>query len=142
MNVLFAKKNYLLQSLGTDFGYSYNWYLRGQYSPALANYVYSNIEILSNTDFNDYKISESAEKNIKCVNELQEEKPNDFSLTSWYELLASLLYIEKNRESWKIEDGKDVLFDTLIKHKPQFSMDQCERAYAILEKDGFICEGN
>lgn len=65
---------------------------------------------------------------------MQEEKPNDFSLTSWYELLASLLYIEKNRESWKIEDGKDVLFDTLIKHKPQFSMDQCECAYAILKK--------
>lgn len=65
MNVLFAKRDLSLQSLGTDFGYSYNWYLRGQYSPALANYVYSNIEILSNTDFNDYKISESAEKNIK-----------------------------------------------------------------------------
>ena len=100
--IICQKKIYLLQSLGTDLGYSYNWYLRGPYSPALANYVYSNAELLSSTNFDDYKISESVTENIKRVNDLEKQRPTDLSLSSWYELLASLIYIEKNRDSWKM----------------------------------------
>ena len=92
--IICQKKIYLLQSLGTDLGYSYNWYLRGPYSPALANYVYSNAELLSSTNFDDYKISESVTENIKRVNDLEKQRPTDLSLSSWYELLASLIYIE------------------------------------------------
>lgn len=136
--IICQKKIYLLQSLGTDLGYSYNWYLKGPYSPALANYVYSNIELLVNTNFDSYTIAKKAKDNIDRVNELQDEKPDDFTMASWYELLASLLYIEKNRESWKIGSENSELFDALIKHKPQFSVNQCERAYAVLENKGFI----
>lgn len=136
--IICQKKIYLLQSLGTDLGYSYNWYLRGPYSPALANYVYLNVELLSNTNFDNYKISESATENIKRVNDLEEQKPADFSLSSWYELLASLLYIEKNRDSWKIKSGEDALFSALIKQKPQFDIEQCRNAFTVLERENFI----
>lgn len=135
--IICQKKIYLLQSLGTDLGYSYNWYVRGPYSPMLANYVYTNIELLSNTNFDSYKISKDAEKNIAKVNNLQAKKTEDFTLATWYELLASLLYIENNRESWKLENNKEAIFDTLIKYKPMFNLKQCQYAFGVLLDEGF-----
>ena len=136
--IVCQKKVYLLQCLGTDLGYSYNWYVRGPYSPALANYVYSNIDLLASTNFDKYKLVSNAENNTNRVNDLQNKKPDNSSMASWYELLASLLYIEKNKGSWKIESGKDALFGELLKHKPQFNIKQCEYAYDVLANDGFI----
>lgn len=68
------KKIYLLQGLGTDLGYNYNWYVRGPYSPSLTNYVYNNLDILSVSDFSPYQLSQSAKSNIEKVNSLVELK--------------------------------------------------------------------
>ena len=68
------KKIYLLQSLGTDLGYTYNWYVRGPYSPSLTNYIYNNLEVLSNSDFSNHKLSMTAETNIDRVNGLVDLK--------------------------------------------------------------------
>lgn len=132
------KKMYLLQSLGTDLGYSYNWYIRGPYSPSLTNYVYNNLDVLSSNDFEKYKLSESAEKNVSVVNSLIEDKRADLGEASWYELLASLLYIIKNRESWKVDDNNSSLFSALIKFKPQYNNEQCECALSVLKSKGFV----
>ncbi len=136
---LFVKKKiYLLQSLGTDLGYTYNWYVRGPYSPSLTNYVYNNLEILSSNDFSGYSLSSSAENNIDIVNSLLEDKRADFGIASWYELLASLLYIFNNKRSWKIDEGDNALFGALIKQKPQYNKEQCAYAFDTLRKKGFI----
>ena len=57
------KKIYLLQSLGTNLGYTYNWYVRGPYSPALTTYIYANLDVLTSSDFSDYKLAKIAERN-------------------------------------------------------------------------------
>lgn len=132
------KKIYLLQSLGTDLGYTYNWYVHGPYSPSLSNYVYNNLEVLESIDFSDYNLSEDTENNIDKVNSLLEDKRVDFGNGSWYELLASLLYIFNNRNSWKIGEDNNTLFDALIKQKPQFNREQCVYAFDTLTKRGFI----
>ncbi len=135
------KKVYLLQSLGTDLGYSYNWYVRGPYSPSLTNYVYNNLDVLTSENFSDYKLSVIAKKNVDKVNDLVRDKITELSVVSWYELLASLLYIDNNRESWKIDktDKTDkALFKELIKYKPQYSEQQCAEAYDILKQRGFV----
>ncbi len=132
------KKIYLLQSLGTNLGYAYNWYVRGPYSPALTTYLYANLDVLASNDFSDCKLAEMAEKNIACVNRLEKEKRSDFTTASWYELLASLLYIHNNRESWKIDEEEHPLFLTLIKYKPQYNEEQCQYAYKTLSDEGFI----
>lgn len=132
------KKIYLLQSLGTELGYTYNWYVRGPYSPSLSNYVYNNLEVLSSNDFSDYNLSEIAEKNVNTVNALLEDRRADFENVSWYELLASLLFIYNNRDSWKIDGEKNTLFGALIKQKPQFNEEQCIYAFDTLQKRGFI----
>lgn len=135
------KKIYLLESLGTDLGYTYNWYVRGPYSPSLTNYLYNNLEILRANDFSQYSLSEAAEKNVERVNSLSEAKKQDMSVESWYELLASLVYIYNNKQSWKIDDKKESLFDILIKYKPQYNMVQCQYSYDILCNQEFIKAG-
>lgn len=132
------KKIFLLQSLGTDLGYIYNWYVHGPYSPALTNYVYNNLDVLATNDFSEYKLSESAERNIDSVNILVEDRRSDLSEASWYELLASLLYIINNRQSWGIEPENSAIVDALIKQKPQYNVSQCNDAFTTLRKYGFI----
>lgn len=131
------KKVYLLEALGTDLGYTYNWYVRGPYSPSLTNYVYNNIEVLNANDFSKYKLSKSAEENVERVNSLVEKKKQDLDISSWYELLASLIYICKNKLSFQIDDKQQSLFDVLMKYKPQFNCNQCKYAYDVLSDGGF-----
>lgn len=63
------------------------------------------------------------------------------SEAGWYELLASLLYIYKNIESWKIENQPQSIFEKLIECKPQYSKEQCEYAYGVLSRCGFVKVG-
>lgn len=135
------KKIYLLQSLGTDLGYTYNWYVHGPYSPSLTNNIYNNLEVLISSDFSEYHLSETAENNIEKVNSLIEDKKPELAAASWYELLASLLYIYNNKNSWKVDDNKKSLFDALMKQKPQFSEEQCAYAYQVLEQKEFVLAG-
>ncbi len=132
------KKIYLLQSLGTNLGYTYNWYVRGPYSPALTTYIYANLDVLNSNDFSEYKLAEAAERNIQRVNHLESRKRSDFTTMSWYELLASLLFINNNKESWKIDEQPDTLFLTLIKHKPQYNEEQCKYGFNVLGEEGFV----
>lgn len=132
------KKLYLLQELGTDLGYTYNWYVRGPYSPALTNYVYNNLEVLACTDFSQYKLSGTAERNMNSVNELLNDKTEDMSESEWYELLASLLYIEKNKQSWNIDDEDSSLIAELIKYKPQYDQKKCEHALNVLRTKKYM----
>lgn len=133
-----SEKMYLLQSLGTDLGYKFDWYVRGPYSSSLTNYVYNNLDVLRSNDFEKYKLSESAEKNVSVVNSLVGYKKADLGEVSWYELLASLLYIIKNRESWKVDDNNLSLFSTLVKFNPKYNNEQCEYALSVLKSNGFV----
>lgn len=137
--IIYQKKIYLLQSLGTNLGYLYNWYIRGPYSPGLTNYVYNNLDILLSMDFSKYKLSDTVVKNISKINKLEMLKPSSLNDVSWYELLASILYIHNNSKSWKIDDtNPKEEIDLLLKYKPQYNLEQCEYAYAQLKKEEFI----
>ena len=131
------KKIYLLESSGVDLGYSYDWYMSGPYSSELNKYIYENIDALLNIDFKGYSLSENVKEMINKINLLSEKKPKKSNDDYWYELLASLLYIENNRESWNITKPTDI-YDSLIEQKSSFEMDDCEHAYDDLIKTGFI----
>ncbi len=140
--IICQKKVYLLQSLGTDLGYTYNWYVRGPYSPSLTNYIYGNLDVLMSNDFSKYNLNKAVEDNIDKVNSISDDIRNDFDLSSWYELLASLLFIYNNKESWKIKSEKSSLYKALMEQKPQFSEEQCEYAFGKLQAKGFISVDN
>ncbi|MEE0537195.1 MAG: hypothetical protein UC749_01935 [Ruminococcus sp.] len=129
------KKIYILQSLGTNLGYEYNWYIRGPYSPSLTTYIYNNIDVLSVSDFSSYKIASNVKDNIEIVNSIVKEKDSlNLSVSSFYELVASLLYIYNHRESWKIDkDDLDTLYNELLRYKPQYDKEQCQKAFEIIK---------
>ena len=126
------KKMYILQALGTDLGYEYSWYIRGPYSPSLTNYIYNNIDVLSATDFSQYRLLDEVKKNIDIVNSLAKESSKlNLSIPSLYELLASLLYIIRNASSWGVSD-KNTLFQKLTQYKPKYTKTDCENGYQVL----------
>ncbi len=70
-----------------------------------------------NYDADGYTLSSSAKAKIKQVIGLGENKPKGWSLTKWYELLASLLYINK---VFKMPSQK-LVFDKLKTLKAKFN---------------------
>lgn len=132
------KKVYLLQGLGTDLGYSYNWYVRGPYSPVLAKYIYKNHDLLSDYDYSGIHLREEAARNIDTVNKMENDKPTDLDVASWYELLASMLFAFSNKSAWDVDTGKeDDVIKKLLEHKPQYSYDQCIDAVKTLKKNSY-----
>ena len=138
--IISQKKIYLLQYLGTDLGYVYDWYLRGPYSPELSKYLYNKLDVLKNTDFSQYQLVEKPQSNVNIVNTLGDFNRIGISLSSWYELLASLVYINANKESWHIANKSELIM-TLIKHKPQFNETQCKDALNTLKYRGINLVG-
>lgn len=135
--LLSQKKVFLLQSLGVDIGYSYNWYIRGPYSPDLTSYIFANLDILKEQNLSEYKLSEDVKKKIDTVNGLSAKKPNSLSDPSWYELLASVFYIHK---MWK--KSVDEVFSSLSKYKPQYTKEQCSLALSVLKESNMVPSGN
>lgn len=119
--LLSQKKLFLLQELGVNLGYSYNWYVRGPYSPDLTTYIFNNLDVLKEQDFSNYRFSDTVQGKINLVNALATAKPDSLSTPSWYELLASVLYIHKK---WKKGD----VFASLVQYKPQYTRDHFDAA--------------
>ena len=135
------KKIYLLQVLGIDLGYHYNWYLHGPYSPSLTNYMYANWDWIQESEevLRPYKLSDRASDNVQRVNRLaQQSTKADLGEAAWYELLASLHYIYQNSKSWAVK-GIDEAFEKLRQYKPQYSEEQCRMAFNILCQEG-LCK--
>lgn len=129
--IIAQKKIYLLQELGIDIGYSYNWYLRGPYSPDLTTYIYNNIDMLKDQQFSDVKLTDKAQVAINTVNGFASSKPSSLSVASWYELLASIHYIICKMKS--AEPCKK-----LISLKPQYSEEQYNIAHELLVGAGLV----
>lgn len=125
------KKIYLLQELGINLGYSYNWYIRGPYSPDLTSYVYNKLDVLSDYDFSGHSLSAKANERVQKVNNLANVTPKTLSQASWYELLASVLYLQKKRKT-------DDLFETLIRYKPQYNQEEFKVAFETLKNEGYF----
>ena len=130
--LLSQKKIFLLENLGVEIGYSYNWYIRGTYSPDLTSYIFANLDMLREQDLSKYSLSENVKEKIEIVNGLANKKPDSLDTSSWYELLASIFYI---RKMWK--KNNDDAFPTLIKYKPKYTKDQFDAAASLLENSGY-----
>lgn len=128
--IIAQKKVFLLQELGINLGYSYNWYIHGPYSPTLTSYLYDNLEFLQEYNFGDYACTNQVLNDINIVNDFGRNIPVGLNEVKWYELLASLLYLNR-------KDGiqiREELFDRLLKYKPQYTERQCELAFERLSE--------
>lgn len=124
--ILLQKKFYLLQRSGINLGFQYNWYVHGPYSPDLTSAAY---ECMSEGKeaFQDFQLHGDVTKIIDKINNLINLKSsNKIDETSWYELLASYIYLRKEND---VETAKN----KLVSAKPKFSLEDANEAERIME---------
>lgn len=113
--LILQKAVYLLEEAGIRLGYSFNWYLRGPYSPGLTRDLYdlaSNTEDVAGWVLDDHSRTVASRMRPLLVGEAGEDiAPKAKRL----ELLASLHYLARRR---------------------QLNVDEVERATAQLAQNG------
>lgn len=137
--IVCQKKIYLLQEKGIDLGYTFGWYTRGPYSESLAKYIGDNFQVLIESNF-ELKLKNDVVDKIVSINKIVDKKGDtELSDTLWYELICSLLYIERNKESWNISavDQREI-FKVLRDQKPNFTELQCDSAWKVLREEGYM----
>ncbi|MHC4111898.1 MAG: hypothetical protein ACYSUY_12555 [Planctomycetota bacterium] len=140
---ILQKKTYLLQLMGIDLGYSYNWYLYGPYCPALANDTFTlRDEIRYDDEFNDYELN--SKTNIKCDKLYKVASLPDTPETNeaeWLELVASLHYL-KHIAYWRGKDNPEFeeVFQKLGESKPHLAnrRNLAEVAWKRLDDVGLV----
>lgn len=114
------KVGYLAQSLGLPLNeYSFSWYIAGPYSPAFTTVLYNIFEDFEHIqkEAENYTLSEQSKKQLERLKYLVEKKPDNISISSWLELLASIHYIKNNF----LMQNKENVFRKLIKEKSFFN---------------------
>jgi uncharacterized protein YwgA len=100
------KAVYLAQAAGANLGYDYNWYVKGPYSPDLANDYYKLSEALLVNDIpppgaettnaqNTPKLKDSTRQKLKSLAKII-NTPDGVKLSQedWLELASSLHYLQ------------------------------------------------
>jgi len=140
---ILQKKIYLLQLMGIDLGYRYNWYLYGPYCPALANDTFTlRDEIRYYDEFKHYELNSRTNNKFDTLNKIT--IPPDTPETSepeWLELIASLHYL-KHIAYWSGKDNPEFeeVFQKLGKSKPHLAdkRELAEVAWDRLDDAGLV----
>jgi uncharacterized protein YwgA len=89
---------YLGQCAGVDLGYRFGWYIKGPYSPALANAYYELNESLASGETPGRNLRNDLRQRLAPVrNALRLPEDVGLSNDDWLELLASLHYLMQVR---------------------------------------------
>jgi uncharacterized protein YwgA len=118
------KTVYLLDKVfGMNFGYSYNWYLHGPYSPEVADIIFGVLEGRKNIDFSSGTLSN---EDLRKIGKMKAFLGNDLTSNDTLELLVSvhfLLDCTLNNESRKEE-----IIKFLNQKKPYFTNNEINAA--------------
>lgn len=122
------KAIYLSQIFGVDFGYRYNWYLKGPYSPALAADYYE-LSDASPAAFEGVSLNDQIKERLSVARNFIFPAPDGSDPIDWLEALASADYLM--RVSRKSEDEAKVTLQTQKPHLANFIDPAIERAKEI-----------
>lgn len=137
------KKIYLLQELGVDLGYRYAWYISGPFSLGLATFICDKLGfLLENKDeLTGWNLSEDVSKKITLINSVMAKAPSSLDGSSWCQLLASIVYVDRNAYLWDIEGSKDhdkLIEEVISRELHQYSRDHYVEAMSLLGKHKII----
>ena len=108
------KAVYLGQLAGVAQNYRFGWYLKGPYSPSLAEDYYCLADELQmgDEDYKEYRLKKSLRDKLKEIRPLF-RKPREFKLQKkdWLELIASYAYLRRVK---RLDDDKA---DKVLKEK-------------------------
>ena len=96
------------------------------------------MNILKNKDYNDFSLNVEVKNKVERINDFYKDKPNGLSESSWYELLASILYIYRNHHIWIETDSKDDVISVIQKEKPKYSREECNFGFNKLVEYNYL----
>ena len=106
--LILQKAVYLAQEAGVKLGYFYNWYLRGPYSPAVAEDAFSvNVAVAGENDESEaYELADEQLRNLaKIRNLVLVKEETRLKLARRLELLASVHFLIDRKQV----SGRDVV---------------------------------
>jgi len=134
--LLVQKKIYLSQALGIDFGYRYNWYLKGPYSPELTSAAFDvtpyGLDYIKEYEFGSEVLD--VFNKVNRMSDSENRKKRNMAIADWYELLASVHYLAKNL----VGPQKEAVCRKLISEKPKYTHDDFIAAWDELKLNGLI----
>lgn len=136
--LVLQKRIYLLQLFGIDLGYRYNWYIRGPYSPSLADDAFE-LELKKteiDTSSSGFELTSSSKTRLKKYEKFEREIPQD-EFEKYLEILASIHYL---KHIGFVPDGvsKKNIKNALQNRGKNFSDEEVNRAWDLLNKYGLI----
>lgn len=127
--LVLQKAVFVGQLYGVDLGYSYNWYVRGPYSPSLANDYY---DLQNFDDVGDITFADSVVEKISKVKHLF-EKYNGKQRRDWLEALASIAFLV-NKSNKTVEEALEIIAEV----KGHISAAMRDEAVEALRNDGIL----
>jgi uncharacterized protein YwgA len=122
------KAVYLTQAVGIHLGYSYGWYVRGPYSPALTRDYYN----LSDAAPANASLQAAAQAKLEQVKRIMNTPIDGLRRPQKLELLASLHYLIKSSGMSEAAARKH-----LIQVKPHLAT-HASRGTEVLKAEGLI----
>jgi uncharacterized protein YwgA len=113
---LLQKLVYLMKMFGVDFGFHYNWYIHGPYSPDLTRELY---QIVEN---NPAPVREPTKSAIEGINALKSFLGEDIHSSDSAELIASIIFLKENTKGSGASE--DEIVQAIKRVKPYFSYKQ------------------
>jgi len=127
--LILQKLTYILKNAGLDFGYRFNWHIRGPYSISLSSDAF---EFYQNPDRRCVEISD---KDKRYLREIRNFLSQDINNAEKLELIASLLFL-KNEENLSFSDPR--LVSQLHSLKPWFTERQIKSALNKISSSGLF----
>lgn len=133
--LIVQKTVYLLQQAGVELGYSFRWYLRGPYSPAAADDLFTLASTQHRlTELKEWKMDEASKQRIEKLKPLL-VPIHSKSVAWWVELLASVLFLVRTRQS-SVDDMAG-LAGILKKYGKPYGQTEVAEAIKALKEHGF-----
>ena len=131
--LVLQKSVMLIQKAGVSLGYSYNWHLRGPYSPSLASDAFAISPRMDEfqQELPRWNLDQPSVQKLGKLKPLF-EIPRDQDAVPYLELRASILYVLDHE---KIEPGNAAsIHASLVRRGKQFTLSQVEEAIGQLLK--------
>lgn len=118
--LILQKTIYLLQHVGLDLGYRYNWYIHGPYAPMLTEDAF---DISGNKTYYDKLVRKSSlsEDAMRRVKNFKSQFGDYLNKAKMLELLASLLYLGDRQ-------GRSYARSKIREFKPTFTQSNVREA--------------
>lgn len=123
------KTIYLAQEMGLKLGLSYNWYIRGPYSPDLSNLIY---DVNVREEDSTINLTEYAKDRLNMLKEfVSNSVPESMkgNVLSWKELLASIHYLK-----FKNGYGASKINEIISTQKPWYSEEEVKKAIKCVDE--------